>query len=318
MTPSNNYVVGIDGGGSNSRAMALDESGRLLARASGGPLNFYTTSFSLFRRNLDELLSSIETDLPRHTRVYTTIATAALLDGPSPSELEQLGPRKNEERENLIGDAVAAAFGATAGGPGILVIAGTGSVAMAINSEGRQRFAGGFGPLIGGDPGSAFWLGSRAVLAAQAEGGVLEQIICEHFEVGALAELIPLLYADGFDCPRLASLAGFLAANEVAQDAETWTEIELEAGRELSRLVTPLLPWVGLDEVPVFVFGSVLTRNQRVRESFRKSMSDSQKCTTRIEEPVYEATTGAALLALRSAGITINKDLLQRLEESRR
>lgn len=62
------------------------------------------------------------------------------------------------ERITVISDAEAALLGALGGGPGVLVLAGTGSIVLGRDARGRLARAGGLGPLLG-DEGSAFWLG---------------------------------------------------------------------------------------------------------------------------------------------------------------
>jgi N-acetylglucosamine kinase-like BadF-type ATPase len=61
-----------------------------------------------------------------------------------------------------LSDLELAHAGAFAGGPGVLLIAGTGSSAYSVDSRGKIRRAGGWGPLLG-DDGSAFWLGRQAL-----------------------------------------------------------------------------------------------------------------------------------------------------------
>src|SRR5207249_3457338 len=61
-------------------------------------------------------------------------------------------------RVEVISDAQAALLGAIGEGPGVLVLAGTGSIVVAHDGRGRWTRAGGLGPLVG-DEGSGFWLG---------------------------------------------------------------------------------------------------------------------------------------------------------------
>lgn len=62
----------------------------------------------------------------------------------------------------VVSDLELAHAGAFSGGPGVLVVGGTGSSAFALDARGRRARAGGWGPLIG-DDGSAFWLGREAL-----------------------------------------------------------------------------------------------------------------------------------------------------------
>src|SRR4029453_16769338 len=73
------------------------------------------------------------------------------------------------QRVEVISDVEAGVLGALDGRPGILVLAGTGSIVLGRDGQGRVARAGGLGPLIG-DEGSAFWLG-RGGLGVAARGG---------------------------------------------------------------------------------------------------------------------------------------------------
>jgi N-acetylglucosamine kinase-like BadF-type ATPase len=71
-------------------------------------------------------------------------------------------------RVEVLSDAQLAHLGALGGGPGVLILAGTGSIVVGCDRRGRWTRAGGFGPLLG-DEGSGFWLG-RAWLRATTRG----------------------------------------------------------------------------------------------------------------------------------------------------
>ena len=72
-------------------------------------------------------------------------------------------------RVRVVPDAEAAHRAALADRPGVLVLAGTGSIVVGLGPHGRWARAGGLGPLLG-DEGSAFWIG-REWLAAASRGG---------------------------------------------------------------------------------------------------------------------------------------------------
>src|SRR5947208_1488027 len=78
-------------------------------------------------------------------------------------------------RVQVISDAQAAFLGAVGDGPGVLVLAGTGSIVVAHDGRGRWTRAGGFGPLVG-DEGSGFWLG-REWLRSLARRGDLHTVL---------------------------------------------------------------------------------------------------------------------------------------------
>jgi N-acetylglucosamine kinase-like BadF-type ATPase len=89
-------------------------------------------------------------------------------------------------------DAQAAALGALGGAPGVLVLAGTGSILVAHDGRGRWARAGGFGPLLG-DEGSGFWLGREWVRATTEPGDfdAIRKLAHAARPVAAVAALAP-------------------------------------------------------------------------------------------------------------------------------
>src|SRR5947209_7399400 len=115
----------------------------------------------------------------------------------------------------VIGDHVIAhraAFGLMSG---VLVIAGTGSVAYGCNEKGESARAGGWGPLIS-DEGSAFWIGKEAVASAlrildQGTSNGLLSAITQTWNVSGMEEIIKI--ANSGSIPKFAELAGTVAAS---------------------------------------------------------------------------------------------------------
>jgi N-acetylglucosamine kinase-like BadF-type ATPase len=219
----------------------------------------------------------------------------------------------------LVGDAVTAAFGATKGAPGVLIISGTGSIAVSIVSQDGYDFSGGLGPLIGGDPGSAFWMAAEAVQLAfrnQAATGTLCAIgvkVVEYFEISRLSLIIPILYNRDFNSGRLAGLSCFLGNELSVDDSPDWHEIQKAAGERLAEMAVTLLRNGKSAEVPVFGAGSVIRKNSIVCASLAETLSDLLERNIVIQKPQMDAPSGAALLALQKAGITIGDETFQEL-----
>src|SRR4029450_8111941 len=96
------------------------------------------------------------------------------------------------QRVEVISDVEAALLGALDGRPGILVLAGTGSIVMGRDSQGRVARTGGLGPLIG-DEGSAFWLG-REWLRLTPKGAGIARALARRPDAGArIAAFAPLV-----------------------------------------------------------------------------------------------------------------------------
>ncbi len=166
------WLLGIDAGGTRTRSLLLDlESGRTLC-GEAGAANWTSLGSAACVASVRAALAHAGADgLP-------IAAVAAGFAGYYP-------PRHADEARQALGaafgpetvldvvpDVVVAWAGALAGEPGIVVIAGTGSIAYGRDVEGNEARAGGWGPLLG-DPGSGYDVGRQAlvVVAEEIDGG---------------------------------------------------------------------------------------------------------------------------------------------------
>jgi N-acetylglucosamine kinase-like BadF-type ATPase len=137
----------------------------------------------------------------------------------------------------VVGDADIALYGATEGEPGLIVIAGTGSICCGINARGRTACAGGWGP-IAGDEGAGAWIARRALraIAHAVDGrGPTTSLIgaaCTYFHVSEPNDLSTAIYAPTITNERLAGFAKFVIQAAKARD-QIAREILIEGGREL-------------------------------------------------------------------------------------
>ena len=147
-------ILGVDAGGSGTRVILL-ENGTVTHRPDGPPMNALLTDG--FAGHLRQIIEAAD-------------ATAAGIGMPGvrlPGQARDLSEALTRQTGcpvHVTGDADSARAGAFLGGPGVVVIAGTGSMASGRNGESSAR-AGGHGFLLG-DEGGAYWIGRAAVRAA--------------------------------------------------------------------------------------------------------------------------------------------------------
>jgi glucosamine kinase len=158
------YYIGIDGGGTKTLCAVGNET-ELLATATAGPSTLLRASHDVV---LESLHGSIEQAYVAAGLTRDNIAAACLgsTGAARPDIVRALQEMLTEilpnTRIHVCGDmeiALAAAFGAD---PGVVVIAGTGSIAFGRNEEQRTARAGGLGPETS-DQGSGHWIGKRAM-----------------------------------------------------------------------------------------------------------------------------------------------------------
>jgi len=145
----------------------------------------------------------------------------------------------------VVGDADIALYGATEGEPGLIIIAGTGSICCGINARGKTMCAGGWGP-IAGDEGAGAWIARRALRAiAHAVDGrgpatSLTDFACNYFHVSDPNDLSTAIYAPTITNERLAGFGKYVVEAAKARD-QIAREIIGEGGRELGKAAAAVI-----------------------------------------------------------------------------
>ena len=301
--------VAIDAGGTRTRLWVANET-RVLGEAAGATVKLMTVWEETATARLQELLR--EGAASAGVALDSVTQTCIGLAGSSSSAVrawaeETLGAMVSGE-VLVCGDEEIALDAAFHGGPGILVIAGTGSNVIGRCANGTCVTAGGWGPLLG-DEGSGQWIGLealRAGLRAQDRNidTCLLREIMAFWEVGSLGELV----AKGNQRlrPEFAELTRVVAACAERGDVLAVSVLE-RAGEELAaqvRLVMSKMTAAGCeasDCLQVAFTGSVLGEIARVR----RSMEGHLRALTpeiAIAEKAVEPLEGA-LWRARRAGI---------------
>jgi glucosamine kinase len=191
MTDRNHLILGVDGGGTQSRARLCAYSGRLLGEAVSGPANLrlgIEASFSSVLDAAGQCLANAGIGEKDLTRV---VACLALAGASEPGHLDAAKHHRHPFRAAIITtDAHAACIGAHGGRDGGVIVAGTGAVAWALLNGKTYRF-GGWGLPIS-DEGSGSWVGGEA----------LRRVLWAHDGRIAWTPLLRALFADFSNDPH--------------------------------------------------------------------------------------------------------------------
>ena len=159
MVADSRLVLAVDGGGTKTELALADRRGEVVFRAHGAGSNAMDNEG--WREQLDTLFASASELLP--------FTAHAILGLPGFGEIRQIDALMRSAATELfpgphhvMNDVELALDGAFLGRPGILVLAGTGSMAMARDDQGHVVRVGGWGHFFG-DEGSAFWIGRQAL-----------------------------------------------------------------------------------------------------------------------------------------------------------
>lgn len=294
-------VVGIDAGGSKTRAFAVDRAGAVVGRGAGGGANLLSSP------DPAGSIAAALTESVGSAKPEAVVLSCSGGDRPADRErgraiLTQLvGPTVRIE---VTHDAIAALYAGNPAGCGVVLISGTGSIAFGRNDEGAERRAGGWGYLIG-DEGSAVWLGLEGLRAAahHADGRGAGTAITAHIlrELGAesFMEVIPQLY--GRPHPAPAILASVRAVGRAAAEADAIAVSIVQRGAHaLARAASVVAAELRLEDGPVYLAGGAFESLPSLERAVRGELLRMLPRAT-VEPVSEEPAMGAARLAMRLA-----------------
>ncbi|PJI91869.1 N-acetylglucosamine kinase-like BadF-type ATPase [Yoonia maricola] len=284
-------VVGIDAGGTKTLIIAVDAAANVqgVVRTKG----FDPTQTSDARQQLRAILD----DVP--------INDAVTLGLPYYQEIPEITASQDSIVQDLLGaqacimnDVALAQFAAFAGGEGVLILAGTGSMAWAQGPLGTSR-AGGFGDLFG-DEGSAYWIGCRALAFASrqidgrdADTGFAKSL-CVQIDI-ALEELMAWAYTTENRRAHIAGIAG--AVSQLArQNDATALAILRQAARELVAIGVAAAGAAGLSDTFVWSYAGGVLSDDTVLSFVSEGIGHPPKT------PLLPPVGGAAFDAARRVG----------------
>ena len=314
--------VGIDLGGSGTRAVLAQGDGHVLAIGQGptGLLGGGAAGRRHMARALDAALAPIR-PLARDADCAVFAGTRGLsIPGRRDSLLLELKTRLPSADVRVANDALIGLWGGLAGREGVAVVAGAGSIALARSTDGQEGRAGGWGYLLG-DDGSGYWLGREAVIAylRSQEGrcptGELSRLVAEHVRRSSVPETLGWLYRGEDQVERLAELAPLVSRAAVAGDPVA-RDILDRAGRALAQLAETAARQVWRDSPPdplnVACCGGVWSAGPMLIDTFNASLMGALP-TAQPAPPQLPPVGGAVLLAMGADRVLIPADVLERL-----
>ncbi len=296
------WLVGVDAGGTNSRALAVDAATGERREARGEGANWTVHGAELCRQRLEAVITAA---LPTDVRPCGLCLGVAGYYPPDHRQQSEpwLTERWPEAAAQIVPDMVNAWAGAFAGEPGVIVVAGTGSIAYGRNSRGEEARAGGWGPTYG-DEGSAFRLGIGALrlLSQWADRGqsgcFAEQCISTWPELGS--DLISWLRGINRLSWRREQIAQ-IARLVVESDDREVASIAQTGAFALAHTTRIVIEKLGDSSLPVALFGG-LAESATFKRFFSQGMSGPLVTDWTLVEAKYSALEGSVLLAAQGVG----------------
>jgi N-acetylglucosamine kinase-like BadF-type ATPase len=300
------HVLGIDSGGTKTVCLLADERGLILSEGRGPGANLHAAGALAVEEVLADVMATAIGD--------RELAPAAICLGIAGVDREdeartvraimaRIGPRS---RVLVVNDALIALVAGAKDAPGIVIIAGTGSIVYGHNASGEAARAGGWGHMIG-DEGSGYWIGREALAAVMraADGRGPETRltgeILAHLKLDDESKLPRIVYDRELPRMTVAALGPIVQGAAVQGDAVA-TRILERAADELvlaARSVASRLEMRG-DEFTFFLSGGVFRVVPWLVEELPRRLAEvAPRCQVQVlhEEPAV----GAVWLALAEA-----------------
>ncbi|AFY43623.1 N-acetylglucosamine kinase [Nostoc sp. PCC 7107] len=320
-----NYVLGIDGGGSKTLCILMDDKYQVLGRGAAGASNYQSIGVEAARQSIYSAIQTAANEALKFTNTIEISAFCLGLAGVGRSRDIEVVRSMVQELQNsqflpitwdlqpaniiICHDALIALVGGIGHDVGIVVAAGTGSIIFGRNQQGDTKRVGGWGYILG-DEGSAYKIavaGMQAALKSYDGWEISTSLISDfqqHLGLQNIAELIEVIYQRGWGVKEIASLAqivdlaaasGDTLANNIIDD------VVQELVKATSTVINAIFSPNSVCEI--VTTGSVWRGESKIHKRFTKAIVN-QFPRVKVSFPCDEPAYGAGLLALQSLSTT--------------
>lgn len=300
--------LGVDGGGSRTRAWLADEKGTVLGQGDGGSANINYTA----RTSAIDAIRAACTQAFKSAHVLESKVSGAWLG------LAGMGRTCDRDwiKEQFSGLAIKvgvsddlhiAHCGGLAGDPGIVLVAGTGSACYGRNYTGETWRCGGWGSLAD-DAGSASWLSQRAFqLAARqadgrATGDAIKQVVFDFLKIRHSEDFSQAVESLSRSsraqiCPQLSSL--YFEGDPLVK------KLYKEAALALTEMITVTAKQLKFSSPKVILSGAIASSKGPLHKLLCKELEKGLP-TIQLRKPLYSPCAGALMEAYRINNIDFN------------
>jgi len=300
------HVMGIDAGGTKTVCQLVDETGRLVAQARGGGANLQADGELAVEKVLHRVMDEVIAD--RGVIPAAVCLGMAGVDRPDDASVVRgiMSRIGYKARALVVNDALIALQAAVDDAPGVVIVAGTGSIVYGRNARGEAARAGGWGYVLG-DEGSGYWMGRLALRAVvrqadrRGRATALTPLVLAHFGVPRAADLVHEVYRRGSRPAVLAALAGHVQASAAEGDAVAAGIIESGA-QALVAAADSVARRLELDRAPVVyvLSGGMFRGVPRLAEEVARQLAQAAP-GGQVQLLQREPAEGAVRLALAEA-----------------
>ncbi len=301
------YFLGVDGGQSSTSAYIADETGRFLGGGTSGPCN-HVRGEAGREKFTSAVLGSLKVACQVAELDPSAIEFEAAclgFSGGADDKREMVAELGHTDRLLVTDDASVALLGATGGKPGIITIAGTGSISHGRNAAGKTARAGGWGYLFG-DEGGALDLARQALRAAlRFEEGwgpptELHSALLRAAKATDANTLMHRFYTRGYPRSKIARSAP-LVDKTAMQGDEVARELLNNAAQQLASITSGVRQQLfRVTEPAAVAYVGGVFESAILRERFRVLVEFEEG--NKVQPPLYDPAAGALIGAFRLVG----------------
>jgi len=317
------YYLGVDGGGTKTDFILINEDGKIVSYKRKGSSYYVQVGFDKFRK----ILNAGITDLCEEADIAISNINYSFFGIPTYGERKNDVPLLKEIVRDILqndkfkcgNDVEAGWAGSLAYQPGINLVGGTGAIGFGKDQYGNTARSGGW-PYFCGDEGSAYWLGKKVISLFEKESDGREkktplyEIVRKKFNLKSDFDLITVVEEDLKMLREEIAKLSLLLFQAAEQGDKRAINIYKEAAYEYSLIVNALIDKLNFkdeEEILISYSGGVFKSGEYILKPLKAYIS---KDNIKLVEPILQPVTGAALHALEFDKKVISPEIINRLK----
>jgi N-acetylglucosamine kinase-like BadF-type ATPase len=314
------YALGIDGGGSRTRALLCDAHGQIIGQGLSRGTNPRTSSAGELKAHLQEAIVQATRSIDCSKILAAHFGLAGAGDARTRAKIQAIAEELlSEETTRTIGhDLEIALVGGLGSNTGIVLVAGTGSACYGRTCDGRSTKCGDWGDLVD-DVGSGSWIGLRAlqVCVRQTDGRLpessLKKAVMGFLKIEHMDAFKARIHDSGLSRSERAQLAPIIL-DLASKGDEVSLAIVAEGVDALSSCVFITSRQLGIKSPTVLLAGGLL-QHTYFSNSLEAALN-ARMPNAIITHPILSPTAGAVLIALKAANCKISEASIEKLKEA--
>ncbi|MCT1902399.1 N-acetylglucosamine kinase [Oceanobacillus sojae] len=306
------YILGIDGGGTKTKASLFHKGEGVIWEGEEEAANPHSTSYAHSVGVVNRMINKAYESPFLSENIELSIGLGIAGLGRKADQTKWLEYFKESSqylhkiKEIIVeNDGKIALYSETLGRDGIVSICGTGAITIGVHQAKTIRI-GGWGHLVGGDPGSGYHIGSQALVAVfnELDGLGPETMLTNHIlegeAINRIEELVPVIYQD-FEKQRIAAFASYVF-QAAAQNDEVALNIIRETARQIAErggILFQKLFQTDVKDIPFVLAGGIFQNDFIAKEVTAELAAIS---SVKVIKAQRHPVVGSIVLVLKQQG----------------